>query len=246
MTDLTCCCSYGDTQGRTLQPATLQVRPELVPAHISLATAEAVLFVGKAARVLQGTDSSAAGPGIGISPANSSLPAQVPTQASADALTALGSAAGVRAGEAASGCQHELDAPGTAQRLQHLAAQPQLDPLAFAACVNASHKQVSCSFSSSAGSSWLQQSSKRCSQCVKQASVREHVGSGSAVAVAGGPHAAGRAPGGAAEVLPAGRRRLLARLPRAGGDCVTSFMPMHQQLTRECSVKTALHSQASG
>lgn len=154
MTGLTCYCSYGDAQGQTLQPATSQVRPELVPAHISFATAEAVLFVGKAARVLQGTDSSAAGLGIGISPANSSLSAQVPTQASADELTALGSAAGVQAGEAASGCQHELDAPGTAHRLQHLAAQPQLDPLAFAACVDTSHKQVSCSFSSvSAGSS---------------------------------------------------------------------------------------------
>jgi hypothetical protein len=142
-----------DIERRILQPAALQVQPELVPAHISLATAEAVLFVGKAARVLQGTDSSAAGPGIGISPANSSLSAQVPTQASADALTALGPAAGVLAGEAACSCQPELDAPGTAQRLQQLSAQPQFDPLAFAACVEASHKMVSCSLSTaSAGS----------------------------------------------------------------------------------------------
>jgi hypothetical protein len=123
----------------------LQVRPELVPAHISLATAEAVLFVGKAARVLQGTAGSAAAPGM--HPADRGLAAQMPMQAPDYGLTAPASAAGMQAGEAASSCQHELDASGTAQRLQHLAAQPQLDPLAFAACVDAGHKQVSCSCS---------------------------------------------------------------------------------------------------
>lgn len=135
------CC---EKRGRTLQFATVQVRPELVPAHISPATAEAVLFVGKAARVLLGTACSAAA--SGSSRGDSSLSAQLSTQASVDGLTASGSAAGGRAGEAANSCNPETDAASTAQRLQQLAAQQQFDPLALAACVDASHKQASCSF----------------------------------------------------------------------------------------------------
>lgn len=129
------CCGAYRWRCQTCCP---QVRPELLPAHISLATAEAVLFIGKAARVLQGANWSAAAPSI--SPADSSLPVRLPLEGSLG-LAAQGSGGGI--GQPFQSCQPGWDGLSTALWLQRMAAQPQFDPLAFAAGVDASHKQVS-------------------------------------------------------------------------------------------------------
>lgn len=120
---------------KTLPPRS-QVRPELLPKHVSPAAAEAVLFVGKAARVLQGAGSGAGAISSGLDHASAGSPAQgLPARLPARFLA-------TSTGGGSAHWRPEVEGLGTAQRLQALAAQPQLDLLAFQSAVEASRKQV--------------------------------------------------------------------------------------------------------
>ncbi len=99
-----------------------QVRLAGLPAQIPLQTADAVLFVGKAARVLR--DSSVGGAG------------QWETGSSG------GGAESQPRGGGGAAWRPEADGLETALQLQRLATQPAFDRLAFQSVVETSRKQV--------------------------------------------------------------------------------------------------------
>lgn len=104
-----------------------QVRLAALPAQIPLQTADAVLFVGKAARVLRDSNigsGSAGGAG------------QWETGSSG------GGAESKPRGGGAAAWRPEADGLETALQLQRLATQPPFDRLAFQSVVETSRKQV--------------------------------------------------------------------------------------------------------
>lgn len=127
------------------------MRLTALPPHIPLHTAAAVLFVGKAARVLRDPGIRGGGAGSG----NQRLPQSGAACSGGTTGGAVGSSSGGAGGRGSgggsqlqqqAGCEAawrpDVDGLETAQALQRLAAQPAFDGLAFQSAVEGSRKQV--------------------------------------------------------------------------------------------------------